>query len=166
MQQRSFYLGNTISTGVYFKYPANIFVEGEESALFYGFETDGIYQEGDDFPIAGNQPGDLKIIDQNGDGTIDLDEFLQHITAGTKRDVIQKALIQRNGIRQLFNKYDKDGNGKITRDEFRKIAEDKFQAKLTPKQIDDLMKQADYNNDGTLDYEEYVKAFSYMPVTD
>lgn len=71
MQQRSFYLGNTISTGVYFKYPANIFVEGEESALFYGFETDGIYQEGDDFPIAGNQPGDLKIIDQNGDGNID-----------------------------------------------------------------------------------------------
>lgn len=108
----------------------------------------------------------LKQFDQNGDGTIDLEEFLQHISQGTKRDVIQKALIQRNGIRQLFNKYDKDGNGKITRDEFRKIAEDKFQAKLTPKQIDDLMKQADYNNDGTLDYEEYVKAFSYMPVTD
>ena len=71
MQQRSFYLGNQISTGLYFKYPANIFIEGEESALFYGFETDGIYQEDDDFPIAGNQPGDLKIIDQNGDGNID-----------------------------------------------------------------------------------------------
>ena len=44
---RRFYLGNTISRGNYFKYPANIFIEGEETALFYGFETDGIYQTGD-----------------------------------------------------------------------------------------------------------------------
>ena len=30
---RRFYLGNTISRGNYFKYPANIFIEGEETAL-------------------------------------------------------------------------------------------------------------------------------------
>jgi TonB-linked SusC/RagA family outer membrane protein len=71
-QQRSFYFGDQISRGNIFKSPANVFVEGEESSLFYGFETDGIYQTGDTDMTAGAVPGDVRIVDQNGDGTIDL----------------------------------------------------------------------------------------------
>ncbi len=63
-QQRSFYLGQNVSSGSYFKSPANIFIEGEEVGLFYGFETDGIYQEGDDIPVSNTQVGDIRIIDQ------------------------------------------------------------------------------------------------------
>ena len=70
---RRFYLGNTISRGNYFKYPANIFIEGEETALFYGFETDGIYQTGDT-TVGGAQAGDVRIIDQNGDNIIDISD--------------------------------------------------------------------------------------------
>ena len=70
---RRFYLGNTISRGNYFKYPANIFIEGEETALFYGFQTDGIYQTGDT-TIGDAQAGDVRIIDQNGDNVIDLSD--------------------------------------------------------------------------------------------
>ncbi len=70
-QDRRFYLGNTISRGNYFKYPANIFIEGEETALFYGFKTDGIYQTGDT-TIGNAQAGDVRIIDQNGDNVINL----------------------------------------------------------------------------------------------
>ena len=70
---RRFYLGNTISRGNYFKYPANIFIEGEETALFYGFETDGIYQTGDT-TVGGAQAGDVRIIDQNGDNVIDISD--------------------------------------------------------------------------------------------
>jgi calmodulin len=106
-----------------------------------------------------------KSFDIDGDGKIDIPEFLQIIQAGGKRDIIHKALIQRSGIRKSFEKYDKDGNGLITRDEFRKVVEDKYQAKLNSAQIDDLMRQADFNQDGRLDYEEFVKSFTYMPVT-
>ena len=70
---RRFYLGNTISRGNYFKYPANIFIEGEETALFYGFETDGIYQTGDT-TVGSAQAGDVRIIDQNGDNVIDISD--------------------------------------------------------------------------------------------
>ena len=70
---RRFYLGNTISRGNYFKYPANIFIEGEETALFYGFQTDGIYQTGDT-TVGGAQAGDVRIIDQNGDNVIDISD--------------------------------------------------------------------------------------------
>jgi TonB-dependent starch-binding outer membrane protein SusC len=71
-EQRSFYFGNDISRGNIFKYPANVFVEGEELSLFYGYATDGIYQTDDTDIIAGSVPGDVRIVDQNGDGTIDL----------------------------------------------------------------------------------------------
>ena len=71
--ERRFVSGNAISRGNHFKYPANIFIEGEESAVFYGYQTDGIYQEGDTF-IGSAQAGDIKIIDQDGDGAITNDD--------------------------------------------------------------------------------------------
>ena len=42
-----------------------------------------------------------------------------------------------------FKKYDKDGNGVITRDEFRKVVEDKYQARLRADQIDQMMLNVD-----------------------
>ena len=68
----SFYLGDNISTGQYFKCPANIFMVGQPIGMFWGWKTDGIYQEGDPDILDGFQPGDVKIIDQNGDGKIDV----------------------------------------------------------------------------------------------
>ena len=76
LQNKSYYIGDNISTGTYFKAPANIFIKGEEVGLFYGYETDGIYQEGETIVVADTQVGDIKIIDQltedtNNDGVAD-----------------------------------------------------------------------------------------------
>jgi len=107
----------------------------------------------------------VESIDEDGDGTVDVSEFLHLVEVGSKRDVICKALIQRAGIRKTFKKYDRDGNGCITRDEFRKIVEDKYQTTLMASQVDEMMRQADEDNNGNIDYEEFLKAFSYFPVT-
>lgn len=53
--------------------------EGEALRSFYGYEIDGIFQEGDDIansptPAEGYQPGMPKFVDQNGDGTINADD--------------------------------------------------------------------------------------------
>ena len=106
----------------------------------------------------------IQKFDRDGDGTIDIDEFLNVITTGTKRDAIYKALIQRAGVRKAFERYDKDGNGFITRDEFKKVVEDKYQARLRPEKVDEMMKLVDINKDGKIDYEEFYKAFRYFPV--
>ena len=71
-QQRSFYFGNQISNGAYFRSPANVFVEGEETGLFYGLESNGIYQTEDTDLVDGAVPGDVRFVDQNGDGVIDI----------------------------------------------------------------------------------------------
>ena len=76
-QERRFYFGSEVTRSNLFRYPANVFIEGEETSLFYGLQTDGIYQNGDILPeVFGNPavPGDVKLVDQNGDGIIDLND--------------------------------------------------------------------------------------------
>ena len=70
LENRVFYRGQNISTGNYFRAPANIFMEGEQIGLFYGYETDGIYQTEDDITVSGAQAGDVRIVDQDGDDVI------------------------------------------------------------------------------------------------
>ena len=104
----------------------------------------------------------LKDLDKDGDGTIDVAEFLEKVGSGSKRDVIHKALVKRSGIRKAFEKYDKDGNGFITSDEFTKVVEDKYGSKLTSKEMRKLLKEADLNGDGKIGYDEFLKAFTYF----
>lgn len=70
------FLGNT--AGDHFG-AANIFIEGEAPGLFYGFKTDGIVQTGDTYtvgaPFASSAaPGNLKVVDVNGDGVVDIND--------------------------------------------------------------------------------------------
>jgi TonB-linked SusC/RagA family outer membrane protein len=68
--QASFYYGKNVSTGSTFKAPANVFMVGQPAGLFYGLRTDGIIQEGDKDIPEGFQPGDLRVLDLDGDGLI------------------------------------------------------------------------------------------------
>ena len=81
------------------------------------------------------------------------------IQSGIKRDTIHNALVQWSGIRKTFQKYDKDGNGVISRDEFARVVKDKYQAEMTPSQVDALMIQADKNKNGQIDYEKFLRIF-------
>lgn len=70
-----YYIGPGISTGTYFKDPANIFVVGMPIGMFYGYKTDGIWQSTDNITGKkqfGNavQFGDVKFVDQNADGDV------------------------------------------------------------------------------------------------
>ena len=107
----------------------------------------------------------VKQTDQNGDGTVDLEEFLNLLETAEQKRVIQKELVQRSGVRKAFQKYDKDGSGSITRDEFRRVVEDKYQTTMRANQIDKLMEQADKDNSGHISYDEFLSAFTYFPVT-
>tara|TARA_B100001057_G_scaffold154735_2_gene154860 strand:+ start:105 stop:3314 length:3210 start_codon:yes stop_codon:yes gene_type:complete len=75
-----YYLGNQASRGQAIKFPINIFMSGYETGLFYGWKTDGIFQDGDTVYKwlrsngADSQPGDIKVVDLNGDGVIDLED--------------------------------------------------------------------------------------------
>lgn len=74
------YLGDNLGGNNNTKFPANIFLEGQPLGMFLGYKTDGIMQEEEfnntpvDKRVTYNggviSPGDVKFIDQNGDGQI------------------------------------------------------------------------------------------------
>jgi TonB-linked SusC/RagA family outer membrane protein len=70
------FLGKDVAGGSEFKMPANIFAEGHPMAMFFGYQTKGIYQMADlvnePLNLAGVplKPGDIFFVDQNKDGNI------------------------------------------------------------------------------------------------
>lgn len=50
--------------------------KGQSLGSFYGYKTDGIWQEGDDFSITNDpvSPGDIKYVDINNDRTVNADD--------------------------------------------------------------------------------------------
>jgi TonB-dependent starch-binding outer membrane protein SusC len=75
-QQYSAYLGGVVSGGTAFKVPANIFIEGQPAALFWGYQTNGIITSDAQLTAAPKYQseaaklGDILYIDQNKDGNI------------------------------------------------------------------------------------------------
>ncbi|MBB3697297.1 SusC/RagA family TonB-linked outer membrane protein [Flammeovirga yaeyamensis] len=80
-QMASYYLGNNVSSGTYFKQPSNIFMVGQQVGMFWGYKTDGVYQTAEEAAngtkVNGQTPsaGDIRFVDQNGDGNIDNDDL-------------------------------------------------------------------------------------------
>lgn len=69
-------LGENISGGTVFKVPANIFIEGEQPGLFWGYKTSGIIESQDQLASAPSvqgvpsKMGDILYVDSNKDGNI------------------------------------------------------------------------------------------------
>jgi calmodulin len=57
---------------------------------------------------------------------------------------------------EAFKIFDKEGNFKISAQELRH-AMTTLGEKLSPQEADDLIKQADSDNDGVIDYKEFIK---------
>ena len=93
--------------------------------------------------------------DLDGSGTIDICEFLILMANRKNKDLIRKAIVLRSAIRKAFKSFDKDGNGYITRKEFKTVMR-KCKGRVTEEQLDTMMKKADKNGDGRIDYDEFV----------
>lgn len=87
-----------------------------------------------------------------GNGEIDFEEFLQMMSKKiTTYDTEEE-------IRDAFRVFDKDGNGLISSHELRQIMMN-LGEKLTDEELDEMMREADLNGDGQIDYEG--KCYTY-----
>jgi len=104
----------------------------------------------------GQNPSDSDLLDMinevdaDGNGTIDFTEFLTMMTKHMKEADNDQEL------REAFKVFDKNGDGKISATELRDVMVS-LGEKLTDDEIDQMIREADINNDGHVDYEEFVK---------
>eukprot|EP00179_Madagascaria_erythrocladioides_P003260 CAMPEP_0198310662 /NCGR_PEP_ID=MMETSP1450-20131203/2658_1 /TAXON_ID=753684 ORGANISM="Madagascaria erythrocladiodes, Strain CCMP3234" /NCGR_SAMPLE_ID=MMETSP1450 /ASSEMBLY_ACC=CAM_ASM_001115 /LENGTH=150 /DNA_ID=CAMNT_0044013505 /DNA_START=104 /DNA_END=556 /DNA_ORIENTATION=+ len=107
----------------------------------------------------GQSPTDAELqqmiaeVDADGNGTIDFAEFVTLMARKMKNSDKDAE------IREAFNVFDKNGDGKISADELRQIMA-KLGENLSDEEVNQMIREADTNNDGVIDYEEFVRMLS------
>jgi len=91
-------------------------------------------------------------VDVNGDNVLSMDEFL---SARINRKVVQKE----ERLRKLFKCLDMDGSGALSVEELCAALESIRGKKLEKEDAEKLIKEVDTNNDGVIDYEEFLAMF-------
>ncbi|KAJ7604652.1 calmodulin [Roridomyces roridus] len=89
-------------------------------------------------------------VDADGNGTIDFPEFLT-MMARKMRDTDSE-----EEIKEAFKVFDKDGNGYISAAELRHVMTN-LGEKLSDNEVDEMIREADVDGDGQINYEEFVK---------
>ena len=88
-------------------------------------------------------------VDADGNGTIDFPEFLTMMARKMKDTDSEEEL------KEAFKVFDKDGNGFISAAELRHVMTN-LGEKLTDEEVDEMIREADIDGDGQINYEEFV----------
>ena len=104
-------------------------------------------------------------VDADGNGTIDFPEFLTMMARKMKdtdsEEEIREAfrfvtiLFECSNINYKCSVFDKDGNGYISSAELRHVMTN-LGEKLTDEEVDEMIREADIDGDGQVNYEEFV----------
>ncbi|CAL5347269.1 unnamed protein product [Camellia sinensis] len=89
-------------------------------------------------------------VDSDGNGTIEFTEFLNLMANKMKETDAEEEL------KEAFKVFDKDQNGYISANELRHVMIN-LGEKLTDEEVDQMIKEADLDGDGQVNYEEFVK---------
>ncbi|KAI5710262.1 hypothetical protein M8J76_017006 [Diaphorina citri] len=88
-------------------------------------------------------------VDQDGNGTIEFNEFLQMMSKK------MKGADGEDELKEAFKVFDKNNDGLISSLELRHVMTH-LGEKLSEEEVDDMIKEADLNGDGVVDYKEFV----------
>ncbi|XP_010935758.1 calmodulin [Elaeis guineensis] len=92
----------------------------------------------------------IKEIDADGNGTIEFGEFLSLMARKMKETDAEEE------IKEAFKVFDKDQNGYISASELKNVMIS-LGEKLTDEEVDQMIKEADLDGDGQVNYEEFVR---------
>ena len=88
-------------------------------------------------------------MDHDGNGLIDFPEFLTLMSQKMTATAVEEE------IKEAFRVFDMDRNGLISASELRHVMTN-LGERLTDKQVDDMIKEADIDGDGHINYEEFL----------
>ncbi|PSR92769.1 Calmodulin-like protein [Actinidia chinensis var. chinensis] len=94
-------------------------------------------------------------IDADGNGTIEFTEFLNFMANRMKETDAEEEL------KEAFKVFDKDQNGYISATELRQVMIN-LGEKLSDEEVDQMIKEADLDGDGQVNFDEFVKMMTVV----
>ena len=92
----------------------------------------------------------IKEVDLNSDGRVELDEFIALMSRNSPDTQTEDEVIN------AFRVFDKEGNGLIATAELKHIMMT-IGDKMTEAEADEMIHEADIDDDGVINYEEFVR---------
>ncbi|XP_072976911.1 calmodulin-1 [Typha angustifolia] len=92
----------------------------------------------------------MREVDADGNGTIEFAEFLNLMAKKVKEADAEEEL------KEAFKVFDKDQNGFISASELRNVMIN-LGEKLTDEEVEQMIREADVDGDGQVNYEEFVR---------
>lgn len=92
----------------------------------------------------------IRRVDKDGSGTIDFPEFLTMMAEKMKDTDTEEEILQ------AFSVFDKDGKGYVSASELRHVMTN-LGEKLTDEEVDEMVKEADVDASGQINYRNFVK---------
>ncbi|KAB2595513.1 calcium-binding protein CML23 [Pyrus ussuriensis x Pyrus communis] len=102
--------------------------------------------------------GIVREMDFNGDGFIDLDEFMTAVNVDRSRNnskMLGLGMRKKSELMDAFRIFDADKNGKISAEELQKVLVSLGCQKCSLKECRKMIKGVDRNGDGAVDFEEF-----------
>lgn len=93
----------------------------------------------------------MQELDTNGNGKIEYEEFEKYMA-----DHYRSVEESNSSMMEAFKLFDKDGSGKIDADEL-KEAMMRLGDKLSKEEAEDMIRTADLDKDGKIDYIEFIR---------
>ncbi|XP_012944996.2 neo-calmodulin, partial [Aplysia californica] len=97
----------------------------------------------------------MKELDKNGNGKIEYREFKAFMQEEMRRSE-ESPQEQERAIRMAFKVFDQNGDGVIDARELRSAMKNLGEP-LSDKELSDMMREADVDHDGKINYEEFIK---------
>ena len=92
-------------------------------------------------------------VDTDGHGKIDFPEFVSMMALKMKEVDVESEILE------AFKVFDKDGNGLISASELRHIMTS-LGEKLTEEEVDEMMREAEADGEGQVNYDMFVKVMT------
>uniref|UniRef100_A0A8C4WV61 Troponin C, skeletal muscle n=1 Tax=Eptatretus burgeri TaxID=7764 RepID=A0A8C4WV61_EPTBU len=103
----------------------------------------------------------IEEVDEDASGTIDFEEFLVMMVEQMKEESAGQT---EEELAEAFRILDKNADGFIDRDELMEILMSMGE-NVTDVEVDEILAEGDRNNDGKLDFDEFLKMMENVSVT-
>merc|ERR1719411_2370336 len=99
----------------------------------------------------------MEMLDKDNSGMVEFPEFVRVLA---KRAEVEEIKQKRAEFYEALRVFDSNGDGKVSAEELGEILTKQGKNKLTTEEVEDMISRVDMDDEGMVDFDEFVKLFT------